>query len=63
MLARIRERVPEIGLRRSLGASRADIAGLCVIEALLTSIGAAVVGIVPRSSCWPRWTPNACRCP
>lgn len=45
MLARIQERIPEIGLRRSLGASRADIAVLCVVEALLVSVGAALLGI------------------
>ncbi len=46
MLSRIQERIPEIGLRRSLGASRADIAALCVLEALLISLGAALLGIL-----------------
>lgn len=50
MLARVRERVPEIGLRRALGATPADIAALFVGEALAVSIGAAVLGVVTAAA-------------
>lgn len=45
MMTRVQERVPEIGLRRALGASRADIAALFLAEALLVSAGASAVGL------------------
>ncbi|MCE9615666.1 MAG: ABC transporter permease [Lentisphaerae bacterium] len=45
MLARVQERVPEIGLRLALGASRADIAALFIAEAVLISAVAAVGGV------------------
>lgn len=44
MLANVRERIGEIGLRRALGASPADIAGLFIFEACLTTLLAAGLG-------------------
>lgn len=44
MMANVRERVGEIGLRRALGASPRDIAALFVLEACLTTLLAAVLG-------------------
>lgn len=51
LLAGVRERMPEIGLRRSLGASRRDVARLFTAEAVivtgtatLAGMGAAVLG-------------------
>jgi putative ABC transport system permease protein len=44
LLANVRERVTEIGLRRALGATAADIAGLFVLEAILLTAAAALVG-------------------
>ncbi len=41
----VRERVSEIGLRRALGATRADVAALFVAEGLMISVGAALVGV------------------
>lgn len=46
LLAGVRERIPEIGLRRALGAGRADIAALFVVEALLLTLAAALAGIL-----------------
>ena len=43
MVANVRERVMEIGLRRALGASQWDIAALFVMEACLVAGSAAVV--------------------
>ena len=44
--ANVRERVPEIGLRRALGATRGDIARLFVLEAVgITAAAAACGGI------------------
>jgi ABC-type antimicrobial peptide transport system permease subunit len=43
MVANVRERVMEIGLRRALGASQWDIAALFVMEACVVAGGAAVV--------------------
>ena len=44
LVANVRERVTEIGLRRALGASALDIAGLFVLEAVLLTGAAALVG-------------------
>ena len=44
MVANVRDRVVEIGLRRALGATAGDIAGLFVCEACLVTAAAAVVG-------------------
>ena len=45
LLAGVRERIPEIGLRRALGAGRADIAALFVAEAFLLTLAAALTGL------------------
>ena len=45
LLAGVRERVPEIGLRRSLGASRRDIGLLFMTEALCMTAVATVAGV------------------
>lgn len=44
MVANVRDRVPEIGLRRALGATGGDIAALFVAEALVVTGLAAVAG-------------------
>lgn len=44
LVANVRERVAEIGLRRALGASRADIVILFMAEGCLVALGAAFVG-------------------
>ncbi len=44
MVANVRDRVTEIGLRRAMGATRADIAALFVVEAALTTLLAGAVG-------------------
>jgi putative ABC transport system permease protein len=44
MIANVRERVSEIGLRMALGASAADIYGLFMLEALWVTLVAAVAG-------------------
>jgi putative ABC transport system permease protein len=44
MVANVRDRVNEIGLRRALGATRADIALLFVLEAVLVTLAAALTG-------------------
>jgi putative ABC transport system permease protein len=44
MVANVRDRVTEIGLRRALGATAGDIAGLFVLEAILVTAGAAAAG-------------------
>lgn len=46
MVANVRDRVTEIGLRRALGATAADIAGLFVLEAVLVTTAAALAGSV-----------------
>lgn len=46
MIANVRERVTEIGLRRSLGARKIDIAGLFIGEGVLVSFMASVTGVV-----------------
>jgi putative ABC transport system permease protein len=45
MLANVRDRIPEIGLRRSLGAMPSDIAMLFVAEGCLVTAGASAAGI------------------
>jgi len=44
MAANVRERVPEIGLRLTLGATPGQIAGLFIWESSLLTLGAAIVG-------------------
>jgi ABC-type antimicrobial peptide transport system permease subunit len=44
MVANVRDRVTEIGLRRALGATPGDIAQLFVLEACLVTAAAAVAG-------------------
>jgi putative ABC transport system permease protein len=44
MVANVRDRVTEIGLRRALGATSRDIAVLFVWEACLVTAAAAVIG-------------------
>ena len=44
MMANVRERVAEIGLRRALGARPRDIAALFILEACLTTLLASVIG-------------------
>ncbi len=44
MVANVRDRVTEIGLRRALGATRGDIAALFVWEGLLVTVVAALLG-------------------
>ena len=44
MLANVRERVTEIGLRRALGATPLDISVLFVLESCVITLSAAVVG-------------------
>lgn len=46
LLTAVRERIPEIGLRRALGARRREIAGLFVAEALVLTGAAAVAGML-----------------
>ncbi len=44
MVANVRDRVNEIGLRRALGATRSDIALLFVLESVLVTLLAALAG-------------------
>lgn len=46
MVANVRDRIPEIGLRRALGATAADIAGLFVIEAIAVTFLAALAAAI-----------------
>lgn len=46
LLAGVRERIPEIGLRRAIGAGPWDIAALFVAEALLLTLASAATGIL-----------------
>ena len=46
MVANVRDRVTEIGLRRALGATRGDIAQLFVLESVLVTLAAALAGSV-----------------
>lgn len=44
LVANVRERVTEIGLRRALGATAVDVAALFVLEAMLLTAAAATAG-------------------
>ena len=44
LLTAVRERIPEIGLRRALGATPADIASLFVAESLLLTLTSSLLG-------------------
>jgi putative ABC transport system permease protein len=46
MLANVTERIREVGVRRSLGASRNDIVQQFLMEALLLTAAGGLVGIV-----------------
>jgi putative ABC transport system permease protein len=46
MISNVRDRIPEIGLRRTFGAMPKDIAALFVVEALLLTLFAAGAGMV-----------------
>lgn len=46
MLVTVRERTQEIGIRKAIGAPRADIMGQFLIEAFLISGGGAVIGVL-----------------
>lgn len=45
MLADVRQRIPEIGLRRAIGATRGDVALLFVVESCVITGAAAVGGV------------------
>ena len=45
LLADVQQRIPEIGLRRALGASRADIGVLFLAEACLVTVAASAAGM------------------
>ena len=46
LVANVRERIPEIGLRRAMGATARDIATLFVAEGCVATVGAAILGAV-----------------
>lgn len=46
MLVSVRERVREIGTRKALGARRRDIGRQFLVEAVIVSLGGALVGVV-----------------
>jgi len=46
MLVTVRERTPEIGIRKALGARRQQILGAFLLEAVLISVGGGLVGIL-----------------
>ena len=50
MVANVRDRVVEIGLRRSLGATALDVAQLFVLEACAVTSAAALAGILAAST-------------
>lgn len=45
MIANVKERVPEIGLRRALGASRLSVCALFIFEGMVVTLVAGVIGI------------------
>lgn len=54
MLANVRDRVAEIGLRRALGARARDVASLFVLEACLVTVAAAGAGgLLAALVLWP----------
>lgn len=54
MIASVRERITEIGLRRALGATRADIVQLFVLEALAVTLVAGSLGaLLANLLLWP----------
>src|SRR3981081_3036881 len=46
MLVSVEERVKEIGLRRALGARRSHIRGQFLIEALVLTLAAGIIGMM-----------------
>jgi len=44
LVANVRERIPEIGLRRAMGGTAKDIATLFVAEGCVATLGAAILG-------------------
>ncbi len=46
MLASVMERIREIGIRRALGARKADIIGQFLMEAVLISLTGGIIGII-----------------
>jgi putative ABC transport system permease protein len=46
MLATVQERVKEIGLRRAVGATAADVVAQFITEAALLSVGGGLIGVV-----------------
>lgn len=44
LVANVRERIAEIGLRRAMGASQGDIATLFIAEGCVATLGAAMIG-------------------